>query len=70
MKDSISSTTETKVHQEKSPKKSADTTAVNKKLKTAEERAKIIEDRKKALEEKKKKALEDREAAKKAKEGK
>jgi Skp family chaperone for outer membrane proteins len=70
VKDSISSTTETKVPQEKLPKKSADTTAVNKKLKTAEERAKIIEDRKKALEEKKKKALEDREAAKKAKEGK
>ena len=69
-KDSISSTTETKVPQEKLPKKSADTTAVNKKLKAAEERAKIIEHRKKALEEKKKKALEDREAAKKAKEGK
>jgi len=69
-KDSISNKNETKIPVEKSPKKSADTSAVNKKLKTAEERAKIIEDRKKAIEEKKKKALEDREAAKKAKEGK
>ena len=69
-KDSISNKNETKVPVEKLPKKSADTTAVSKKLKTAEERAKIIEDRKKAIEEKKKKALEEREAAKKAKEGK
>ncbi len=69
-KDSISNKTETKIPVEKLPKKSADTTAVSKKLKTAEERAKIIEDRKKAIEEKKKKALEEREAAKKAKEGK
>jgi hypothetical protein len=69
-KDSISNKNVTKIPVEKLPKKSADTTVVNKKLKTAEERAKIIEDRKKALEEKKKKALEEREAAKKAKEGK
>jgi hypothetical protein len=69
-KDSISNKNETKIPVEKLPKKSADTTAVSKKLKTAEERAKIIEDRKKAIEDKKKKALEEREAAKKEKEGK
>lgn len=55
---------------EKLPKKVIDSTSVNKKMKTAEERAKIIADRKKAVEEKKAKALEDREAAKKLKEGK
>jgi Skp family chaperone for outer membrane proteins len=55
---------------EKLPKKGIDSTTVNKKLKTAEERAKIIADRKKALEDKKAKTLEDREAAKKLKEGK
>ncbi len=55
---------------EKLPKKVTDSTSVNKKMKTAEERAKIIADRKKAVEDKKAKALEDREAAKKLKEGK
>ena len=55
---------------EKLPKKIIDSTTVNKKLKTAEERAKILADRKKAIEDKKAKALEDREAAKKLKEGK
>ena len=54
----------------KAIEKPKDTTATNKKLKTAEERAKILADRKKGIEDKKKKALEDREAAKKEKTGK
>ncbi len=52
------------------PVKVVDSTAINKKQKSAEDRAKILADRKKALEDKKKKILEDREAAKKAKEDK
>ncbi|GEP49583.1 membrane protein [Flavobacterium noncentrifugens] len=46
------------------------TTTVDKRTKTAEERAKIIADRKKAAEEKRQKILADREAAKKEKEDK
>jgi Skp family chaperone for outer membrane proteins len=50
--------------------KPTDSTAVDKKKKAQEDRAKVIAERKKALEDKKKKALEEREAAKKAKEEK
>lgn len=47
--------------------KTTDSTAVNKRQKSAEERAQIIADRKKAAEDKRKKILEEREAAKKEK---
>ncbi len=55
--------------------KTADSTATDKKKKTAEERAKVIADRKKAADDRRKKILEDREKAKqdkidKANEGK
>ncbi|HMI06466.1 MAG TPA: OmpH family outer membrane protein [Flavobacterium sp.] len=66
----------TKVTTEKVPteattaKATADSLAVDKRKKTAEDRAKILADRKKAAEEKRKKTLEDREAAKKLKEEK
>ena len=69
-KDSISTITAPKVQLEKLPNKVIDSTAIIKKQKTAEERAKILADRKKAIEDKKKKALEEREALKKEKEGK
>ncbi|WP_298221659.1 OmpH family outer membrane protein [Flavobacterium sp.] len=69
-KDTVSSKTDDIKLDEKPAKKEADSTAVVKKQKSAEDRAKILADRKKALEDKKKKILEDREAAKKAKEDK
>jgi Skp family chaperone for outer membrane proteins len=66
---------DTKEAPEPTANDSAKTAAVDKKKKSAEERAKVIADRKKATEEKRKKTLEDREKAKqekqeKAKEGK
>lgn len=66
----------TKIVTKEAPEpKVADSAALDKKKKTAEERAKVIADRKKAAEDKRKKTLEDRERAKqekleKAKEGK
>ncbi|MFT3793482.1 OmpH family outer membrane protein [Flavobacterium sp.] len=50
--------------------KTTDSTAVDKRKKSAEERAKIIADRKKAADEKRKKTLEDREKAKQEKQAK
>ena len=50
--------------------KPVDSTRINAKQRTADDRAKVLSDRKKALEDKKKKVLSDREAAKKEKEDK
>jgi len=55
---------------EKPKPNAVDSTAINRKQKSADERAKIIADRKKAQDEKKAKVLADREAAKKAKQEK
>lgn len=70
VKDSISSKGADSVKPVETPVKTVDSTAINKKLKAAEDRAKTLEERKKAIEEKKKQALEKREAAKKAREDK